>query len=199
MSNQSEIQEEIQEETHEEPQEEPHEPPKNISVKEIPRKRIPDLTADEQHMLIEGAKRGEFNDNYKVKFFKNGNSRIVKNGSSLDFTPTQAPTQAPKASPQSVMSNDQFLMQHIIDLEARFAKMTMKHKKLKRKYNDLESNIYGDDEYIEESSKSFERSESPQETPQEIIKKPVYEMPQEIPHEMPIKARGWRATLMNRK
>ena len=33
-------------------------------------------------------------------------------------------------------------MEHIIDLETRFESMRLKHKKLKKRYNELENSIY---------------------------------------------------------
>ncbi len=210
--------------------------PATPSVKDIPRRRIADLSNDEREILIAAAKRGEFNDHYKVKLFKNGNSRIVKNGSSLDYTPTVEPHRMPHAAasptsttPQqnsSTLSNDQFLMQHIIGLEARFTKMAMKHKRLKNKYLELESSIYADDGYTESAPMAYyDNVEDPVPQPREIREEspgalstkcePPLRTPPPIREEPPLpqptrysasnariagntRGRGWRATLMSK-
>ena len=87
----------------------------------------------------------------------------------------------------SMLTNDQLLLEHVLDLEARFAKMEMKTKKLKKKYKNLKHDIYvdTDEETPGALRTTFEPTEKQQiidETPQ-ITRPPVSNL------------RGWRARI----
>ena len=71
--------------------------------------------------------------------FKNGNHRIkLKNGNKRSVAQKNIETKT------GMMTNDQLLMEHVFDLEARLKVMEMKHKKLKKKYKGLKQDIYVD-------------------------------------------------------
>ncbi len=190
-----------------------------LTVKDIPYKKIGDLTDDERQIILESAKNGVHSDYYKVKTFKNGSTRIVKVGHSLDFKTSakierrsltgsldpEAPVNDKTISPpnsRKYMSNEQFLMEHIIDLEARFAKMTKKQKKLKNKQLEFESSIYYEDEV--HSNSVCDNEEVSQDISQEVSQDISQEVSQEIPQKIsqPIfknKSQiGWRAALTSK-
>ena len=98
--------------------------------------------------------------------FKNGNHRIkLKNGNKRSVAQKNIETKA------GMMTNDQLLMEHVFDLEARLKVMEMKHKKLKKKYKGLKQDIYVDvDEGEAENQVSTNQPER-EETKKEEVKK----------------------------
>ena len=112
------------------------------NAKKIEKKAVKDLTAEEREIIIANAKNGVENEHFDVKFLKNGNSRIVAKKS-------KAPTISQKVIKNNndgkvYLSNDQLLMEHIMELNSRLDKLSVKHKKLKKKYRHLKNDIYVD-------------------------------------------------------
>ena len=112
------------------------------NAKKIEKKAVKDLTAEEREIIIANAKNGVENEHFDVKFLKNGNSRIVAKKS-------KAPTISQKVIKNNndgkvYLSNDQLLMEHIMELNSRLDKLSVKHKKLKKKYRHLKNDIYED-------------------------------------------------------
>ena len=119
------------------------------NTKKIEKKAVKDLTVEEREIIIANAKNGIENEHFDVKFLKNGNSRIVAKKSK-----TQTVTQKVIKNNNDgkvYLSNDQLLMEHIIELNSRLDKLSVKHKKLKKKYRHLKNDIYED---VNESSVS---------------------------------------------
>lgn len=115
-------------------------------TKSIERKPVKNLTEAEKQILINDARAGRDSSNYNVKFFKNGNVHITqkKLTKSQHLIAAQGePTNDIRDRP--ILTNEQLLMEHVMDLENKFTKMSMKHKKLKKRYAELESNIYYED------------------------------------------------------
>ena len=105
----------------------------------ITAKRVCDLSKEDEKWLVENAKKGNSHEFFEVMLFKNGNHRIkLKNGNKRSVAQKNIETKA------GMMTNDQLLMEHVFDLEARLKVMEMKHKKLKKKYKGLKQDIYVD-------------------------------------------------------
>ena len=155
-----------------------------------PVKEVKDLAPDEIIGLVESARNGVDDPNYNVKLFKNGNYKIT-----LKKPKTKPKTVAEKAikTKSTMMSNDQLLMEHVIDLTAKVEKMKTKQKKLKQKYRKMKMDIYSYDD-AQEGVKPVEPI--PEKPPvQEPIKQEELVEEKEIPPlKIPQNGRvGWRA------
>ena len=132
----------------------------------ITKTRVCDLTEEEKLQLINDAKNGIEHDNFNVKLFKNGNSRITlkKKTKAQQLISSNETNQAKLSAPSSkFLTDNQLLFEHIINLETQFNKLHSKHKKLKHRYNELESYLYADDEDEPEAEKpKLKRTETPQ-------------------------------------
>ena len=119
----------------------------------IEKKPINKLTKQERDIIVNNAKNGIDNKYYDVKLFKNGSTRIVlkKNNKKNDCNSNEVED---KISTKSYLSNDQFLMEHIIKLNSKVEHLRNKQKKLKRKYHKMKHDIYeetDDSEIISEN------------------------------------------------
>ena len=121
-----------------------------LASKFVDRKQIVDLTDDEKALIVANAKNGLDQPHFSVKFFKNGKYRILKKKE-------QAPTVSQKIissnaestkQPEKKVfySDNQLLFEHIIELNSKVDRLMQKHKKLKRKYQALQNDIYVDDD-----------------------------------------------------
>lgn len=126
------------------------EPKPKLATKFVDRKQIVDLTDDEKALIVANAKNGLDQPHFSVKFFKNGKYRILKKKE-------QAPTVSQKIissnaestkQPEKKVfySDNQLLFEHIIELNSKVDRLMQKHKKLKRKYQALQNDIYVDDD-----------------------------------------------------
>ena len=131
-------------------------------------KQVSKLTDEEKDYLINLYKNGEENDLYKVYFYKNGTHKIVKKKQPPKYNTTKRLLEAQKPA----MTNEQILMEHVIDLETKFATLYQKHKKLKKNYKSLHEDLYVDED--------DDRVITPK--PQTDKVKPIEE-PHEEPHE----------------
>lgn len=130
-------------------------------------KQVSKLTNEEKDYLINLYKNGEENDLYKVYFYKNGTNKIVKRKQPPKYNTTKRLLESQKPT----MTNEQILLEHVIDLETKFATLYQKHKKLKKNYKSLQEDIYCDDN---------EDSNAKQVIAEEVKQKPV-EQPKEEP------------------
>ena len=120
----------------------PENTPPAINIKDIPLKRICELTEQEKKALYDASKRNEYSDYYDIKPFANGNYRIIKKKppsfrAKAIASNGEVDVETPKGNQKVYMSNDQLVWMHLMDLESKYNKLYAKHKKLKRKYNDL--------------------------------------------------------------
>lgn len=119
-------------------------PPPTIEIKA---NKVKDLTTEERLKLISDAKNGIDNPLFKVQFYKNGNSRIIKRKQPLDTTSERIIKQrAP------TLTTEQLLMEHVIGLESQLATLRQKQKKLKKNYKTLYQDVYVDDEELTQSN-----------------------------------------------
>ncbi|KAH0797369.1 uncharacterized protein GO595_009690 [Histomonas meleagridis] len=133
-------------------------------------------------------------------FFKNGNARVTAKKSK---TPTVSQKVIKNNNDGKVyLSNDQLLMEHIIELNSRLDKLTGKHKKLKKKYHRLRDDIYIDAEEIPSVEQTLNdeqvsldaRNSQGSEQKEDIVSSEaqVSSERQEQVYNVPVQ-RGWRA------
>ena len=157
----------------------------SVKVPVIPdyaQKAVKKLSKDERQKLLDGFEQGTEDPYFKVIRMKNGAIRITKRAiplltdvkNAVDANSQKVESKALKHSNGSRLTNEQLLMEHIMDLEARFECMRLKHKKLKKRYNELESTIYED---VDDKAVS---------QPVEQVNEKVVEQPVEKVDELPV-------------
>lgn len=173
-----------------------------INIKDIPLKRICELTEQEKKALYDASKRNEYSDYYDIKPFANGNYRIIKKKptsfrAKAIASNGEVDVETPKGNQKVYMSNDQLVWMHLMDLESKYNKLYAKHKKLKRKYNDLyiEDADIGDTGY-NQNNETFE--EPIRETPTTQAEYTFNEQPVSTSFGLPRGGAGWRAMLMQK-
>jgi hypothetical protein len=109
-------------------------------------KTVKKLSNDERSMLMNKFEKGVEDPYFKVIRMSNGAIRITKRRNPIvaDVKQAQEERSTRISNKVSRLTNEQLLMEHIIDLETRFESMRLKHKKLKKRYNELENSIYED-------------------------------------------------------
>ena len=118
----------------------------------IENKPINELSDIERAVIVANAKNGIDMPFFDVKFFGNGKYRIVKKKPVKPSTSQKVIKASVSNSPdikdpdrKVYYTNDQLLMEHIIELNSKVDKLMTKHKKLKRKYQSLSADIYVED------------------------------------------------------
>ena len=139
-------------------------------------KQVGKLTEDEKEYLINLYRKGEEDDLYKVYFYKNGTHRIVKKKQPQKFNTAKRMLESRKPT----MTNEQILMEHVIDLETKFATLYQKHKKLKKSYKSLQDDIYYEDN-VDTNTKEFIKGDTDKETVVAAAQEPE-PMPETIPN-----------------
>ena len=140
-------------------------------------KTVKKLSKDERSMLEDKFEKGVEDPYFKVIRMSNGAIRITKRRNPIvaDVKQAQEERSTRIANKVGRLTNEQLLMEHIIDLETRFESMRLKHKKLKKRYNELENSIYEDvdndtkpvvDAEVNESETTQHVQSQPQETQQ---------------------------------
>lgn len=132
---------------------------KTDTINIIEKKPISKLTNDEKSIIIKNHLDGINQPYYDVKQFKNGNYHITKKKPQNPTIPEKVITSSDsiKETPSKVYySDNQLLFEHIIDLTQKVDRLMTKHKKLKKKYNSLQKDIY-----IEEPEEDTENDPDP--------------------------------------
>ena len=112
----------------------------------IENKAVNELNDVERAVIVANAKNGVDMPFFDVKFFGNGKYRIVKKKPVKATISQKVIKTNPSNNDNKVYyTNDQLLMEHIIELNSKVDKLMTKHKKLKRKYQTLSADIYVDD------------------------------------------------------
>lgn len=121
------------------------------SFKTVEPKNVGELTDDERAIIIANAKNGVEQPNFDVRFFNNGKFRIVrKKQKPQTISEKVVKTQEiPVNDKKAYYTDNQLLFEHIIELNAKVDRLMSKHKKLKRKYQTLQNDIYIDDDELE--------------------------------------------------
>ena len=185
----------------------------------IERKPVSTLTEEEKTYLYNLYKDGGEHENFKVYFYKNGNHKIVRKKAPPKYNTAKRMLEQQKAldkepTPQNpIMTNEQMLFSHIIDLEAKYATLYEKHKKLKKNYKTMYYDVYEDDqsnEIINEQNESImeqsnEITKEQNESIKEDAQPPVSENMMEEPampenkylNRVMRQARGYRKRMIN--
>ena len=145
--------------------------------KHVELKDVKKLTSEEREQIISNFKNGIDNEFYDVKTLKNGTTRIVKKKNKSQSLSNKL-ISGRKDNEQFVkpekkyLSNEQLLMEHIIELNTQMNKLKNKQKKLKNKYKGIKRDLYVDvDENDEphndekdfiQSANANERSKGPE-------------------------------------
>ena len=174
------------------------------ATKFVERKQIVDLNDDEKALIVANARNGYDQPYYDVKLFKNGKYRIIKKKE-------QAPTVAQKVITNSstpekekkvFYSDNQLLFEHVIELNAKVEKLMMKHKKLKRKYQSLQNDIYCEDDEISTPQKIENNESEPKIEPKNESKNEPQQMEESVqihqrsqPQQVYNKRMNWRTRL----
>ena len=125
------------------------EQPNDLRIQEL-NKPVKQLTKAERELIINEFNNGGDNKYYKVHKLKNGSIRITKRANPLTNKDDDAHETVNKKIDNKLntkrLTDNQLLLEHIIDLEKRYEVMRMKHKKLKKRYNKLECDLFEDDD-----------------------------------------------------
>ena len=129
----------------------------NIGIKKntIEKKPITKLTDEDRDIIIANAKAGIDQPYYNVKFNTRGKAIITKKKDPQRSVTQRARdqisvankgyAQQPIQESRVYYTDNQLLFEHIIDLNARIDKLVHKHKKLKRRYQTLQDDLYVED------------------------------------------------------
>ena len=138
---------------------------------------------------------------FKVNRLKNGSYRINKRSNPLVTDATEAPAKTAENISKKYngkqLTTEQLLLEHMFELERKYEIMRMKHKKLKKRYNKLENDLFDDssDDELNEREVTAERD----------VEQPVHEVNYTEPapaepaisaYRRPVK-RTWRNMLNN--
>ena len=120
--------------------------------RELEYKNVGKLTDEEKDYLINLYKNGGEHDLYKVRFYKNGTNKITRKKQPPKYNTTkrlleqeQLKEIRSRQNTAPMLTNEQILMEHVIDLEAKYAMLYQKHKKLKKRTKELQEDLYVDE------------------------------------------------------
>ncbi len=173
----------------------------NANVKPIyATKTVKKLSNDERSMLMDKFEKGVDDPYFKVIRMSNGAIRITKRRNPIvaDVKQAQEERSTRIANKVNRLTNEQLLMEHIIDLETRFESMRLKHKKLKKRYNELENSIYEDvdtrvDAVADEPEPQQHVQTQPEETPETHVQPPENAEPEQLSYTQKRRLkRNWR-------
>ena len=124
---------------------------KNVEEVITPKPKMSGKISKKQQRLnaIDDFKNGRENNDFKVYSLKNGSFRVVKRETppvKIENNVESKPEPIPVINQQ--YTNDQFLINHILELEKKFEKLRLKQKKIKKSYKKMKADIYEDDSEI---------------------------------------------------
>ena len=124
---------------------------KNVEEVITPKPKKSGKISKKQQRLnaIDDFKNGRENNDFKVYSLKNGSFRVVKRETppvKIENNVESKPEPTPVINQQ--YTNDQFLINHILELEKKFEKLRLKQKKLKKSHKKMKADIYEDDSEI---------------------------------------------------
>jgi hypothetical protein len=165
-------------------------------------KPVKQLSKSERDRLIEDFEKGTENVYFKVNRLKNGSYRINKRSNPLVTDATEAPAKTAenisKKYDGKQLTTEQLLLEHMFELERKYEIMRMKHKKLKKRYNKLEDDIFesDDEQPVEPVQYGGHEVQEPVEQPVKHVQEPVRQAqePPQMTFRRPQK-RTWRTML----
>ena len=124
---------------------------KNVEEVITPKPKKSGKISKKQQRLnaIDDFKNGRENNDFKVYSLKNGSFRVAKRETppaKIENNVESKPEPIPVINQQ--YTNDQFLINHILELEKKFEKLRLKQKKIKKSYKKMKADIYEDDSEI---------------------------------------------------
>ena len=163
----------------------------------INRKKVSELTEAEKQQLIADAQNGFDNQYYTVKLFKNGKCKINLKKQTKAQQVIDEANEYHAPSEQQIKryyTDNQLLMEHIINLETSFNSLRAKHKKLKKRYNELEGYLYNDNDDSSDACASCsaeidENQQKPKQGPQPQIEQEESTSSQPVQYRY---VRSWR-------
>ena len=165
-------------------------------------KPVKQLTKSERERLINEFNSGKDNKYYKVHKLKNGSMRITKRTNPLVEDVEQAHETVNSKINNKLntkkLTDNQLLLEHIIDLEKRYEVMRMKHKKLKKRYNKLENDIFEDDsDEIDVREVKYDDDVKNSENHEKQVEKQVAEPVEPVLKTVkkPVKKGSWRSVI----
>ena len=169
--------------------------------KPVELKDVKKLTSEEREQIISNFKNVIDNEFYDVKTLKNGTTRIVKKknkSQSLSnklisgLTNCSLSLLDERSCPEKkYLSNEQLLMEHIIELNTQMNKLKNKQKKLKNKYKGIKRDLYVDVDENDEphnDEKDFIQG-GRNRPPSEELEKHAHRVADEVR----VVQRGWRS------
>ena len=108
--------------------------------------KVKNLTKAQRSKLIQDSEAGIENQYFKVQQMRNGTTRIVKRSNPLNNDAESAERDINNRYTGKRLTTEQLLLEHVLDLERKYEVMRQKHKKLKKRYNRLETDIYDSDD-----------------------------------------------------
>lgn len=170
----------------------------------IEAKSVSKLTEEEKNYLINLYKNGGEDDHFKVTFCKNGSTKIAKKKQQKEALSTKLIANEKRKPAQNSVSsrsltNEQLLMEHVIDLETKFATLQQKHKKLKKYYKSMHEDIYAEDNDLANEVQPIQTENELQEMPQEMSQEEPIEAFHETNYINRIKRqpKGYRKKMLN--
>ena len=165
-------------------------------------KPVKQLSKSERDRLIEDFEKGTENVYFKVNRLKNGSYRINKRSNPLVTDATEAPAKTAenisKKYDGKQLTTEQLLLEHMFELERKYEIMRMKHKKLKKRYNKLEDDIFesDDEQPVEPVQYGGHEVQEPVEQPVRPVREQVQEpvRHEQVTFRRPQK-RTWRTML----
>ena len=130
--------------------------------------KVKNLTKAQRSKLIQDSEAGIENQYFKVQQMRNGTTRIVKRSNPLNNDAESAERDINNRYTGKRLTTEQLLLEHVLDLERKYEVMRQKHKRLKKRYNKLETDLFdSDDEPIaaEDISRAVEPEPAVQENP----------------------------------
>ena len=172
--------------------------------KPVELKDVKKLTSEEREQIISNFKNGIDNEFYDVKTLKNGTTRIVKKknkSQSLSnklisgLTNCSLSLLDERSCPEKkYLSNEQLLMEHIIELNTQMNKLKNKQKKLKNKYKGIKRDLYVDVDENDEphnDEKDFIQGDRNR-PPSEELEKNAHRVADGL-SDLSVVQRGWRS------
>ena len=108
--------------------------------------KVKNLTKAQRSKLIQDSEAGIENQYFKVQQMRNGTTRIVKRSNPLNSDAESAGRDISNRYTGKRLTTEQLLLEHVLDLERKYEIMRQKHKRLKKRYNKLETDIYDSDD-----------------------------------------------------
>ena len=145
-------------------------PRSDQSNKFVVKKNLRDLSEDEKNLIISNARAGIDQPYYDIKDLKNGKTIITRKKKTTPTTSQKVISSSSKTKKSSTSNGEnqkayytdnQLLFEHIIELNSKVDKLMNKHKKLKRRYQTLQNDLYIEDEDVSSIANEDTSNEPP--------------------------------------